>query len=476
MPDKGPSRNKVSGYVYGVAFIAAAGGFNWGYDLVLMSGAILYLKRFFYIGATHYVLFSHAVGPAWVEGFTMTSALYGMLAGMLVGGHLADRLGRKRTLILAAFLLILAAIGTTVPKTLSVWNAFRILGGVGGGLASLVSPMYIAEIAPAHKRGALVTFNQLAIVLGAFLSNVATFAIAKYIGSNPECWRWMFGSACLPILVFLVGLFFVPDSPRWLVMNHRREEARAVLIRVGGAEHAEESIQDINKTLWEETGTFYELLRPGIRMALLVAICLALFQQFGGVSTLIYYAPTIFVKAGISSNASAIGNTVILRVGDICWTLFAIYAVDKFGRRPLLLIGTLGMALGQLLMGFCFYQHLSPFALLLTFFLAEAAYGFSLAPLAWLISTELFPTRLRARGMSIAAFVMLGSALLLAQIFPPVLEFFRTRFNSEAGAFWVYAAFCLAAFVFSFYWVPETKGRTLEQIADSYAVETKTVA
>jgi len=204
MPKKGPLRKKVSAYVYGVAFIAAAGGFNWGYDLVLMSGAILYLKSFFGIGSAHYVVFSHAAGPAWVEGFTMTSALYGMLVGMLVGGHLVDRLGRKRTLIIAAFLLILAAIGTTVPNTLSVWNAFRILGGVGGGLASLVSPMYIAEIAPAHKRGALVTFNQLAIVLGAFLSNVATFAIAKYIGSNPECWRWMFGSACLPILIFLV--------------------------------------------------------------------------------------------------------------------------------------------------------------------------------------------------------------------------------------------------------------------------------
>jgi SP family arabinose:H+ symporter-like MFS transporter len=467
MPETASKRSRA--YVYLVAFIAAAGGFNWGYDVILMSGAILFMKSSFNIGGMNFVLFSHTFGAAWIEGFTMTSAIYGILVGMLVGGRLADRIGRKRTLILAAMLLIVAAIGTTVPKTLSVWNAFRIMGGIGGGLASLVSPMYISEIAPADRRGSLVTFNQLAIVLGAFMANLSTYVVAKYLGSNPECWRWMFGSACLPILVFLVGLFLIPESPRWLVMNRRAEDASAILTQVGGAENAERAIQEISQDLGREPGTYRELLQPGVRIALLVAVGLALFQQFVGVSPLIYYAPEIFVKAGISSNASAIGNTVILRVGDIVWTLFAIFGVDKFGRRPLLLVGTLGIALGQFLMGLCFSHHSSPLSLLLVFFLCEAAYGFSLAPLAWLISTELFPTRLRARGMSIAAFVMLGSGLMLAQIFPPLLEFFRRHFSSEAGAFWAYAVFCVAAFVFSFFVVVETKGKTLEQISASYA-------
>jgi len=467
MPEAASKRSRA--YVYLVAFIAAAGGFNWGYDVILMSGAILFMKSSFNIGGMNFVLFSHTFGAAWIEGFTMTSAIYGILVGMLVGGRLADRIGRKRTLILAAMLLIVAAIGTTVPRTLSLWNAFRIMGGIGGGLASLVSPMYISEIAPADRRGSLVTFNQMAIVLGAFMANLSTFVVAKYLGSNPECWRWMFGSACPPIFIFLVGLFFIPESPRWLVMNQRAEDASAILNQVAGAENAERVIQEISKDLGQETGTYRELIQPGVRIALLIAVSLALFQQFVGVSPLIYYAPEIFVKAGISSNATAIGNTVILRVGDILWTLFAIFGVDKFGRRPLLLVGTLGIALGQLLMGLCFSNHSTPLCLLLVFFLCEAAYGFSLAPLAWLISTELFPTRLRARGMSIAAFVMLGSGLVLAQIFPPMLEFFRRHFSSEAGAFWVYAVFGVAAFLFSFFAVVETKGKTLEQIAASYA-------
>ena len=395
----------------------------------------------------------------------MTSAIYGILIGMLVGGNIADRLGRKRTLILAAFLLIISAIGTTLPDTLAVWNIFRIVGGFGGGMAALVSPMYISEIAPAGRRGALVSINQLTIVVGAFVANVSTYFISKYLGSDPECWRWMFGSASVPILVFLVGLFFVPDTPRWLLLKGRVEEARNVLIKVGGSAHAEDQIREIEENLRQDVGSYRELIRPGIRIAMVVAIGLGLFQQLAGVSTLIYYAPTIFVKAGISSNVDAIGNTVILRVGDIMWTLFAIFVVDKLGRRPLLLVGTLGIAVGQFLMGLCFLKQASALYILLVFFLCEAAYGFSLAPLAWLISTELFPNRLRAKGMSVAAFMMLGSGLVLAQAYPPMMEYSKTHFGSEAQVFWLYGILAIAAFVFSYFMVPETKGRTLEQIS-----------
>jgi MFS family permease len=205
-------RRASRAYVYVVASIAAVGGFNGGYDLMLMSGAILSMSRSFHIYSMHVVLFSHTVGGAWIEGFTMTSAWYGMLAGMIVSGYLTDRIGRRGTLIFSAVLLTISALGTTMPRTLLIWNISRTVGGVGGGLSSIASTVYISEIAPAEKRGALVTFNILAVVLGALLSNLATYLIARFLGTNPECWRWMFASAALPMMIFLVGLWFIPES------------------------------------------------------------------------------------------------------------------------------------------------------------------------------------------------------------------------------------------------------------------------
>ena len=462
-PKSGPDGQAGGAYVYVIAFIAAAGGFNFGLDIVLMSGAILYLERYFSLSA-------------WEKGFTMTSANYGALAGLIVGSRLADWLGRKRTLILAAVLLLVGTAGSTFADTLPVWNAYRVLGGVGAGLAAMVSPLYISEIAPARRRGLLVTVNQMAIVLGAFLSNVVAYVIAREYGAQPDCWRWMFASAGPPVALFLVGLFFVPRSPRWLVMKNQPEEARAVLTRVGGRAHAEEELQAITASLSEETGGFGELFQPGIRMALTIAVGLALFQQLAGVSTLINYAPTVFQNAGIKSEEAAIGNTVILRVWDIGWTLFAIFYVEKLGRRPLLLVGVLGMALGQLLMGLNFFYSLPPLFTLVVFFVCLAAYDVSLAPLAWLIMSEIFPTRVRARGMAVAALFMQLSGMGLGQVFPPLIESFREWFGTEAGVFWIFCGFCLAAFAFSYSLVPETRGRTLEQIAEWWSRKPKEAA
>jgi sugar porter (SP) family MFS transporter len=455
-------------YVYVLASIAAAGGFNGGYDLMLMSGAILSMSRFFHIYSMHVVLFSHTVGGAWIEGFTMTSAWYGILAGMIVAGYLTDRIGRRGTLIFGAVLLIISALGTTMPKTLLIWNVFRIVGGVGGGLTSIASPVYISEIAPAEKRGALVTFNILAVVLGALLSNLATYLIARFLGTNPECWRWMFASAALPMMIFLVGLFFIPESPRWLFMQDRVPEARTVLTRVGGADHAAKEIREINQTLGSDIGSYRDLIRPGVRMALLITVGLVVFQQLAGPSTLSYYGPTIFLDAGMSSDTNAIGSTVILRVGDLVCTLLTIYLVDKVGRRSLLLVGSLGVGLGQFLMGLFFFKHYMSVWVLLAFLLCGVAFDLSLGALPWLITTELFSNRLRARGMAIVSFVSMGLGLVLAQVFPPFLQFFQRHFGSVAGVFWTFAAFCVGAFVFSIFLVPETKGRTLEEISSSY--------
>jgi sugar porter (SP) family MFS transporter len=461
-------KNPSQAFVYLVSLIAAAGSFTWSYEIILMSGSILYLKNYFNIGRMNVAILSHSISPSWVEGLTMTTGFWGTVVGILCGSYLADKLGRKRSLILAAMLLLLGTIGTVVSDALVVWNLFRLLEGVGGGLAVLVAPMYVSEIAPAEKRGSFVTFNQMAVVLGAFAANLSTFVIARSLGSNPECWRWMFLSGCAPVSIFLLGLFFIPDTPRWLLMKGRQEEAHRVLSRIGGGEYAGQMLREILHSPETQMGKVRDLFRPRIRIATLIAVGLGVFDQWVGVPTLILYAPSLFVKAGVSSNANAIASTVVLRIGDIFAALFVIYWVDKFGRRPLLLIGVFGTAVAELLMGLCFYHSLSPTVILITFLLCEVTYNASLPPVAWLVTTEIFPTQLRARGMAIHGSIRYCSSLLLAQIFPPLAEFVRVHFGSEGGVFWLFAIICCVTFGFCFLLVPETKGKTLEQISAGY--------
>ena len=457
-----------SAFVHFAALVAASGTFNWSYDIILMSGSILYLKSYFHIGQISVVIFSHVTSPSWIEGLTMTTGFLGTVAGMLVGGYLADRSGRRRTLRFAAIVMMLGAVGSALSNTLAVWGVLRFLGGVGGGLALLVGPMYVAELAPPRNRGSLVTFNEMGIVLGAFFANLVCFAIAKLIGSSPDCWRWMFASGCFFILIFLAGLFFVPETPRWLMMKGRPNQARTILTRVGGEDYALDTLREISQQTAEKTTKIREFLRPGIRMATFISLGLGALDQWVGVPTLILYAPTLFVKAGVSSNANAIGNTVILRIGDIFWCLFAIFWVDRFGRRPLLLAGIIGIAVGQFLMGVCFLHNLDPTLILLTFFLCEAAFNATLPPVGWLVASEIFPTQFRARGMAIHGSVRFGSSLVLVQVFPSMLNFFRKHFGVESGVFWFFSIVCLVGFAFSYFLVPETKGKTLEAISAGF--------
>jgi MFS family permease len=273
-------------------------------------------------------------------------------------------------------------------------------------------------------------------------------------------------------LIFLAGLFFVPETPRWLMMKGRTEEARAVLVRAGGEAYAAQTIEEIRATTphsaTKERPKLSEFFRPGMRMATIVSLGLGVLDQWVGVPTLILYAPSIFVKAGVASNANAIGNTVILRIGDIFWCLFAIFWVDRFGRRPLLLAGISGIALGQFLMGVCFYRTVSPMLLLLTFFLCEAAFNSSVPPVGWLVASEIFPTELRARGMAMHGSVRFAGSLILVQVFPYMLEFCRIHFGTEAAVFWFFSIVCIIGFVFSYLLVPETKGKTLEAISASF--------
>lgn len=442
------SSNRIK--IYLISLIAAVGGFVLGYDMVIMSGAILFLK-------THFTLTSVQ------EGFAMTSANYGLLAGIVIAGTISDWIGRKRTLLIAAILFGISAIGSALPRTFFEWNVYRIIGGIGGGLAAIVSPMYIAEISPAKIRGRLVSLNQLALCLSALTASIAAYYLAFI-----ESWRWMYASEMAPIIVLLFGLPFIPRSPRWLVQKGLIGEAEKVLIDIDGPEHAAAEIKDIQTSMTLEVGKYTELFKPGVKTALFIAAGLAAFQQLAGVSTLIYYAPTLFQKAGIGIATEAIGRSIIINTYVIFCTIFAIWMVDKLGRRPLLLIGTVGMVIGQFLMGIVFYFDLSPFFALLVMFVCVGAYLISVAPLGWLIMSEIFPNRLRAKGMTIATICLQLCAIGANQAFPSLLTYFKDLIGSSAPVFWIFSALCLLAFIFSVKYVPETKGRTLEEISMSW--------
>jgi len=440
----------AAGYVFRVAAVAALGGFLFGYDISIISGALIFLKKEF--GLSPYQ-----------EGFAVSSAAIGCILGPIVAVALSDAIGRRRTLVVAALLLGVSAIGTALPRNMTEFNLFRILGGVGVGLASVVSPMYIAEMAPARLRGRLVSVNQLALVTGLFIAIVVSYALS-FSGS----WRWMMGSTAIPAAFWLLGLTILPESPRWLAAKGRDAEARAFLERSEGPGGAEKAMAEIRQSISEETGGIWELFQPGIRLALLVAVMLAILQQMTGVSILLVYAPTIFKAAGFTAASDAIWQAIPLNVWNIVCTATAFWLVDRLGRRPLLLAGSAGMAVGLVIMGLCFHFKWSGYPVVAVMFLCVGAYVSSLAPLAWLIMSEIFPTRIRGKAMSIAGVALWLAFFTGSQIFPPLTSYFETRYGSPAGVFWLFAAVCVFSFAFCWRLVPETKGRTLEEIAASW--------
>jgi len=435
--------------VYLIAMVAAVGGFIFGYDLAIISGAMIFLKSEF------------ALSPNQL-GFAIGCALLGCLIGPILGGTLADRLGRKRTLIIAAFLFGVSAIGTALPRNIYEFNIFRFVGGMGVGLASVISPMYIAEMSPARMRGRLVTINQLAVVVGLLSSG-----IVAYFLSFGEHWRWMFASESAPILLFIVGLALVPESPRWMVQKNRLKEAMDVMTLIDGRQNAEVEMKEIAGAT-EKKGTLAELVRPGMRIALIIACALAIFQQITGVSILLMYMPIIFQKAGFHQASDAIFQSMIVNIWNVLCTIAAMLVVDRIGRKPLLLLGTAGMAVGLALMGAFFHWQKTGVYVVLTMFICVGAYVVSLAPLAWLIMSEIFPNHLRGKAMGIASLCLWIACFLTARYFPPLVAHFESEYGTPASAFWLYAGISMLAFLFSLVVVPETKGRTLEEIGASW--------
>ena len=440
-PDRG---SKL--YALMISMIAAVGGFIFGYDLNVISPAMLFITDEFQLSP-------------FGDSFARSSALFACIIGPILAYIICDAIGRRACLIIAGILFAVSAIGTALPETMEQFNTFRILGGIGVGLASIVSPMYIAEVAPARLRGMLVTVNQLAIVIG------STIAISVcYFAAKIESWRLMFASELPPIVLFLIGLYFLPRSPRWLMQKGREEEALEALSRVDGKENAKKEIEEIREVITEETGTFRELFFPGVRMALLIAVGIAMFQQWCGTSPLMSYAPDIFRKAGFDSVEGAIRQTVFMHLFLLCCTLVAFALVDRVGRRPLLLFGTVGMAFSLILLGLLFHLQQTGVNVVIAMFLAQFAYEISLAPVGWVIISEIFPTKLRAKGQSIAVVLLWISAAISVLITGPMMTTMENRFGSPAGTFWVFSAVCIGAFVFTKFLVPETKGKSLEAI------------
>jgi sugar porter (SP) family MFS transporter len=469
---------KRPGLVVLIATVAAVGGFLFGYDLSIISGAMLYIKPEF------------GLNPEQV-GCAMGSALLGCMAGPLLGGILSDRWGRKPTLIFAGLLFAAGAIGSALPARdyqfdLSVFcerapylffhfdmprvlqfDLFRFLGGVGVGLASVVSPMFIAEVSPPRIRGALVTVNQLAIVVG-----LAFAVVVSYFLSFGDHWRWMLASNAVPVPIFVIGLLFVPESPRWMAQRNRRQEALDVLTLIDGRESAEREMQDILASS-EEQGKWRELLRPGMRFAMLIACSLAVFQQITGASILTMYMPAVFQDAGFKDPSDAIFQNVIMSAWYIVCTVGALLLVDRLGRKPLLLLGTLGMAVGMGVLGALFHRQMAGLYVVFTLFLVMGAYLVSLAPLTWLIMSEIFPNRLRGKAMGVASVCVWTASYVTALYFPPMVDWFKKTNGTPAMAFWIYALISVAAFLFALFIVPETKGRTLEELGASWKKATK---
>jgi MFS transporter, SP family, galactose:H+ symporter len=431
--------------IYVIAAIAALGGLLFGYDTGVISGALLFLTKDFHLSATQ-------------QELAVSSALIGAIIGALSAGPMNDALGRRRALFVLSVIFFAGALITAISPSYTFLVISRIIVGFGFGAAASIVPVYISEVAPVHLRGKLVTFNQLAITIGIAVS----YGVDLVFASVGLGWRPMFAAAAIPSALLFTGLFFVPETPRWFGTHARWDEARASFERLGRIqEDIDEEIADIRLSGRQEKRSFKELLGPGVRVALIVGVGLAIFQQFVGINTVIYYAPTIFQSAGIGSASAAILATSIVGIVNVLSTIVASLVIDKFGRRPLLLWGAAVMTVALILLGAIFAigpGRASTFVLF-ALFLYIIAFAMSFGPIFWLMSAEIFPTRVRAVGSGISSFANWAANLLVSITFLSLVGVIGT-----SGAFWLYAVMGVFAFIFCFLLVPETKNKSLEQI------------
>lgn len=443
-----------------VAGVGALGGLLFGYDWVVIGGA----KPF-------YEIYFHLTSPA-LEGWAMSCALIGCLVGAGAAGGLSDRFGRRRLLTLAALVFAVSSLGTGLAAGFATFVAWRIAGGCAIGLASGVSPMYIAEISPAPLRGRLVSLNQLAIVFGILLAQVANWLIARPVPHGATAqqillswngqwgWRWMFALTAVPSLLFLVSTFLVPESPRWLAAKNRGAEALRVLERLSGPDCARQVMDEIDATRNKgaQRTNWRELLSPGVPAALLLGVALAVLQQWCGINVIFNYAQDIFAAAGYQISG-ILFNIVITGAVNVVFTLAALAMIDRYGRRLLLLGGAAGLAVIYMILGTLYRLHFEGKPMLALVLAAIACYSMSLAPATWVVIAEIFPNRIRGRAMSIAVAALWSACFVLTYTFPIL-----NAALSTAGVFWTYAAICAVGLLFLYLRLPETKGKSLEEI------------
>ena len=437
-------------FVYFAVGVAALGGLLFGYDTGVISGAILFITDQFSLSST-------------MEEIVVSAVLVGAVIGAAVGGALADRFGRRKLIILAGIIFTVSAIGTALAPTVTWLITGRIVVGIAIGIASFVSPMYIAELVPAKARGALVSVNMLAIATGIVIAYLVDYALSGIQG-----WRFMLGLAAIPSIILSIAMWRLPDSPRWLISKSRVEQAEQVLRRFRTESDVSPEIRDIQQSVAKQSsGSVTELLRPSLRMPLIVGVGLAVFQQITGINTVIYYAPTIFEFAGFKTAGPSI--LIGAGLGIVMWCVYAlaIFLMDRVGRRPLLLIGVAGQIIGLTVLGAAFqFQQLSGFIRYiaigsLTIYAASFAIG--LGPVFWLMISEIYPLKVRGAAMSVATVANWGMNLVVASTFLTLVTVL-----GRPGTFWLYGVIAVAAWVFFYLLIPETKGKSLEQIEEHW--------
>jgi SP family arabinose:H+ symporter-like MFS transporter len=449
-------------YLLTISLISAMGGLLFGYDYVVIGGAKPFYEPFFGI-----------TGHAFLQGWAMSCALAGCLAGSIISGWLSDKLGRKKLLIVSAGLFIAASLGTGGAGSFSIFVAFRILGGIGIGLASNLSPMYIAEVTPGNVRGRFVSINQLTIVIGILAAQLINWRIARPVlpgattsdilasWNGQTGWRWMFYACTVPAGLFFIMMWFVPESPRWLaqrVENHPK--AKKVLSKIGGNDYSASEFSSIEKSINEsKRKTDLRLLKqPGISKLLILGIVLAVFQQWCGINVIFNYAQEIFSSAGYGVS-DILFNIVITGCVNLLFTFIGMFTVDRFGRKVLMLLGAGGLAGIYAVLGTMYFFHIQGLPLLIMVVTAIACYSMSLAPVTWVILSEIFPNRMRGTAMAIATFSLWAACFILTYTFPLLNQMLKA-----SGTFWLYGLICLGGFLFILRKLPETKGKSLEEI------------
>jgi SP family arabinose:H+ symporter-like MFS transporter len=442
-----------SGFVVKVSLVAALGGLLFGYDTAVIAGVIGYLQKRFELSPI-------------MTGWAASSAIWGCAFGAMMAGYFSDKFGRKKVLIATAVLFIISSVGAMIPTNLTQFLVARFIGGIGIGAASMLSPLYISEIAPSRNRGRLVSLYQLAIVIGINLIYFVNLLIASYGDEtwNVETgWRYMLGSGTIPAVLFLLLLLIVPESPRWLVKKGKDEEACETLEKVNGSSEGRNVLKEIKESLGQEAGTMSDLFNSRLKPALLIGVVLALFSQITGINAIIYYAPEIFKSVGFAAE-SALLQTVLIGAINTLFTFVALWLIDVAGRKSLLQWGVAGMVVCLFAVGICFHFNLTSGPWLVLFILAYiACFASSLGPIPWVLISEIFPTRTRGIAMSFCTVILWIGVLAITQFTPWLLK-------NVGGAFTFWIFMLNAIFLLWFVWrrVPETKQRTLEEIEQSW--------